>query len=295
MLLLVIFIGLGTAAIIYIAVGKPIQYLPFKSDSLTSLVPDWNATRYNKKGWNGWRFKSGTAVFRVLWEVPSEPEHSYKDLIATLNSYTYKFDVPIFDGGHYVLKRYHKGFKVVVVFKYKEKVYWVDLTTNSTLKKYKQVVDTFLLNLKVEGKPISSKAREAILTIDRQIPITFIQTGKQIMIVVIGIYAFLVLGMIIGFKYFGTCPAVLDAIVCSPMSTLQTKTTFKNQYTTCCVCLKADTISVYTRKKLVFEIPLSELQQNSDFLKKGRFSYDKYYVTINDFHRWKPYLPPPAG
>lgn len=292
---LVIFIGFGTIAIVYFALGKPVQFTKFEHDGLKSLAPDWNATRYKlKKGWEGWRFSMGTAVFRILWRKILDPEHDYRNLVSSLNSYKYRFDVPLFDGGRYALKRYRKGYKVVVLFRFGDRIYWIDQTTNSTLRKYKQVVDVFLLNLKINEKAISPRAREIILSIDRQIPITFIQTKRQIVGIMIVIYTLVVLGMILGLKYFGACPRVPDAIVCSPMSILRTKSTFKSQYSTCCVCLGSEYVSVYTRKKLIFEVPLTELYRSHDFLVKGKLSYGDYSITINNFHRWKPYIPPPV-
>lgn len=294
LILLFILIGLGTVALVYFAVGRPIQYTSFKADNLVSLVPDWNATRYKNKNWKGWVFRKGASVFRVLWERPSDPEEAYKYLLTTLDGYTYRFDVPLYDGGRYVLKKYRKGFKVVVVFRHGEKIYWIDETTNSTLRKYKRAVDIFLLNLKLDGKGISTRARETILTSDRRLPITFIQPGRQIMAIVVGIFVLIILGMIVGFKYFGACPMVPDAIVCSPMSIIRTKNMFEIQYSTCCVCLGSEYVSVYSRKRLIFEIPLAELYKNYDFLAKGKLNYGNYSVTISNFHRWKQYLPPPT-
>jgi hypothetical protein len=75
------------------------------------------------------------------------------------------------------------------------------------------------------------------------------------------------------------------------MSTLNYRTTFSNSYNTCCVCLRGDYVGVYTKGKLLFEIPLTELLKNEEFLTRGRLSYGNYRVRISDFPRWKKYLP----
>ncbi len=287
--LLAVLVGILTLAGLYFGIGRPVAYREFRAGDISSVVPQWVEKKYKKAKWEGWTFKGNLSLFRVLWERVDHPDLIYSVLLSKIKDYRYEFSLPLFQGGKYFLKKRRKGYKILVLFRTKNRIFWIDTVASSTMKKYKKVVDNFLINLRIKDKSISDEAKEEILRTDRQIPITFMQSEKIIFILVGGIFLLLLLIMIMVFKSYGRCPTEIDALICSSMSTLQEKTTFRNNINSCCACLKSESISVYSRGKLLFEVPLSGVDKK--LLRKGKVKYEKYTLIINDFDKWRLYLP----
>ncbi len=290
MVYILIIVGVITEGFLFWLLGRPIKYVTFRADGIISQVPAWEVHRYKKGNWEGYIFKKRGCTFRVLWEKLSMSERDFPGLISSLRKEKYVFSFPIYEGGVYALSSWGKGRKVTAVFKKEDRIFWVDIFSHSTLKRRKKILDHFLLHLSVDGESISPEAAGKIREIDRKIPVSFMQSPQLLLYGIGGFYLLFVLFAIFIFKNYGKCPSLPDALICSPMSTLNYRTMLSSKYNTCCICLRQEYVSVYSRGKLKFEVPLRELLNDKNFLKKGEFSYGNYRVKIANFHSWTPYL-----
>ncbi len=286
---LLVVAGLVISAIVTFALKEPIKFKPFREEGISSMVPDWKGQRYCKKGWEGWTFKARFALFRVLWQKTAQPDLFLTQLLPSIKKPKYTFKLSLFGGGYYFVRKLEHGYEIVVIFKDHDKVFWVDLSTRSTFRKYKKVLDTFLINLKINGQKVSPRAVEEILKTDREISPLMMQDENIIIFLIAAVFVVIISVSLLFFKLSGRCPQMMDALLCSPMSTLWEKTPMRSTITTCCVCLKGNKIEVYVRGKLKFEFDLSDL--NEEFYRKGKIKFGNYIIKINNFHRWFPYLP----
>ncbi len=282
--------GVITEGFLVWLLGRPVKYVTFRADGIISQVPAWEVHRHKKGNWEGYVFKERGCTFRVLWEKLSMSDDDFPRLISSLRKEKYVFSFPIYQGGLYALGLWGKGRKVTVLFGKGDRIFWVDIFSHSTLKRCKKILDHFLLHLSVDGESVSPEAAEKIREIDQKIPASFMQSARLLLYGIGGFYLLFVIFAIFIFRTYGKCPSLPDAIICSPMSSLNYRTMLSSKYNTCCVCLRQEYVSVYSRGKLKFEVPLRELLQDRNFLEKGKFSYGNYRVKIANFPSWAPYL-----
>ena len=287
---LMVFFAIGSGIFLYYELARPVRYRKFVHRDMVSKVPQWIERKYKKNNWEGFVFTGGGGIFRVLWKEVPQSEAEFNGLVKSLQGYRYKFVIPLYSGGEYFVKKNKKGIKIVVVFYKPKRVFWIDMVTGTNTRKYKEIVDNFLLNLKINGVPVSEEARNKIMETDRKISPFFIIDELWFPVIDLAIFAFIIFLMVFVFKIYGRCPQIMDAIICSPMSTIQEKTAMKNRINTCCVCLKGDKIIIYEKGKQRYEINLSALGE--EFYRKGKIKIsDNVKIWVNNFKAWKPYLP----
>ena len=160
-----------TAYILYV----PLRTMEGHVLGIKSIIPLGDVKHSKNKGWSIVDFKSLVMRFRIAKKAGT-PEET-RELI---DSYIVKamrhFPISFMEHSlEYGVKPWNKGYRLLFIFPYEGRIYWIALHTSSNASKYAKLFNRFLENMEIEGNKIGLELKDGLEKI--KLP-TFVAMGE---------------------------------------------------------------------------------------------------------------------
>ncbi len=286
---LVLLADLAVFSLLMFVFFRPIKYRRFAADGIVSIVPAWKEKYFEQGEWKGRELKGSSGFLRIIWREAIPAGEAVQILARPYMGSRIVERIPLFEGGWYFIEKASRGFYIVVFFAEGRRVFWITLRSSISTMRYKHIMDIFLTNLSIDGKRPSEELARKLREMDRKIPWTVIQTEKSLIIFLLVALLAVPLIILVVFTFMGRCPSLppSQALLCSPMSSLEIKRTLQWNVMSCCACLFSDRLVIYRFGKKAEEIPLDRIEIDSS---KKALRFDEKNLYVKDFERWKSYL-----
>lgn len=224
--------------IVYFILSKiKINMTELEVDGVKSLYPQGEYLSQKKRGWQGYVFSNS---FRLFYQDFSDAEKNFSVLIKeNLEKYRRKKWLSLFNKGIYVFHKLNKGYFLACIFKRANRIFWVDMTSSSTLDYYKKAFDDFILNMEINGEKTSQTVRRELHAFNSEISILDMQNPDLLILFMGVIFLFTLMVVYFVMRLSGRCPSSEDQYgkFCSEGATIITKK-FGRKSSPCCVCHK---------------------------------------------------------
>jgi len=249
---------------------------------IRSLFPSDDYRSYTSQGWEGFQFRGD---LRVLARHYPDP-HAHLDplLENAYDRYQLKKDIPLFDRGVYVLRKKSKGYILAAIFIHKERIYWLDMVSNSTLDFKLHLFHQLLTHLEIDGETVSSSLEAALPVPGAEISFFTIQPSV-IFLLMFTLILFVSLGLVYLIFHLATRPPPPQTDGILRLCTRDVMVTYRKGWqrsnSPACLCREGDRLVIYRFRKPIQTIDLS---REGHLLKRRKktLTYGNFSVRVSD-------------
>lgn len=244
-----------------------------------------------KNGWQGYGFAGN---FRFFSRPSPHAGDDFEKLVEeNFGRSPLKQGLSLFGGGIYVLRNAGKGYRMACLFFRGETNYWADMYSANSLHFSRQAFEKFILELEIDGEKVSPVVAGQIRSLHKRISPFFMQTPGQLLGMIAGIFALVMLVVAVVNRFSGSCPRrhELPAEMCTPWATVVVRGFGRRQVAACCLCLEGESLVVYRFRRPFLKIDMRNERPHIIWKKKSLyFKNYRVILTEEEFQHWRSRL-----
>lgn len=269
---------------------QDIQGQEIKILGVRSIFPYGNFIKIldPKNNWQGYGFAK---KFRFFSRPAKDSRKDFQKLVRENFRRCYlKKDLPLFDGGIYVLQKAGKGYRLFCLFFKGSTNYWADMVSRDSLHFSRLAFERFIINLEIDGEKVAPAVQAQVASLAGDVSPFFMQTPAQLLGMMAVIFTLVLLIAVAANIFSGSCPRRQELVpeTCTSGATLVVRKFGRRRVTACCLCREGESLVIYRFRRLFLKIDMRSERQNIVW-EKNSLCYKNIRVVLDedDFQRWR--------